>query len=225
MRPASIGIVPPACENIHLMSRIARERAAEQQARHRARGVVRHLDHRRERADAEPAAAGGDQRMDVDHGLAAVQLLQHRLVDRIAQPLVAVVGLQVDAVGLEGVEGVFDLLQRHVDVHHRQRREDAEAARIIAPHLGGEVLADARRSCWRPLGAGVEPQARGGGERQHRGADAVLVHQLRSALAGVQSNTPGNGGILRLPSHSFCIVEIGRRIEMMVGVDQRLGAA
>ena len=28
---------------------IALERAAEQQARHRARGVVRHLDHRRER--------------------------------------------------------------------------------------------------------------------------------------------------------------------------------
>ena len=83
------------------MSRIARERAAEQQAGHRARGVVRHLDHRRERADAEPAAAGGDQRMHIDHGLAAVQFLQHRLVHRIAEPLVAVVALQVDAVGLE----------------------------------------------------------------------------------------------------------------------------
>ena len=143
-------MVPPACEKIHLMSRIARERAAEQQARHRAGGVVRHLDHRRERADAQPSAAGRHQRMDVDHGLAAVQLLQHRLVHRIAQPFVAVVGLQVDAVGLDGVEGVFDLLQRHVDVHHRQRREHAEAARIVAAASWRRSPGRRARSWWRP---------------------------------------------------------------------------
>jgi len=36
-----------------------------------------------------------DQRMHIDDGLAAVEFLQHRLVDGIAQPLVAVVGLQM----------------------------------------------------------------------------------------------------------------------------------
>ena len=50
----------------------AGERAAEQQADNRARGIVRHLDHGGEGADTEPAAAARHQRMNVNDGLAPV---------------------------------------------------------------------------------------------------------------------------------------------------------
>ena len=48
---------------------------------------------------------------------------------------------------------------------------------MIALHLGSKILTDAD-GLGGVLGAGVEPQAGGGGERHHRGANAVLVHQL-----------------------------------------------
>ena len=56
-------------------------------------------------------------------------------------------------------------------------REQAEAARMVAHHFGGVIVAGAGE----PAGfrrPDVEPQAGGGGERQHAGADAVLVHVL-----------------------------------------------
>ena len=87
-----------------------------------ARGV-NEVEHRRKGADAEPAAATRHQRMHIGDCLAAIELLQHRLIGRIAEPLVAVIGLQVDAVGVQRIEDVFDLFQGGVDVHHRQRRE------------------------------------------------------------------------------------------------------
>ena len=43
------------------------------------------------------------------------------------------------------------------------------------------------------------------------------------SLAGVQSTIGLKAGMLRLPSHSSCMCEIGRRIEVAVRVDQRLG--
>jgi hypothetical protein len=86
----------------------AREGAAEQQTDNRARRIVRHLDHRGERADIEPPAAARHQRVDVNHRFAAVQLVQNRLIRRIAAPFVSVIGLQIDAVGLERIERVLD---------------------------------------------------------------------------------------------------------------------
>jgi hypothetical protein len=41
----------------------------------------------------------------VDDGFSTVELLEHRLVDGIAEPFVAVVGRQVDAVRLDDIEG------------------------------------------------------------------------------------------------------------------------
>ena len=96
--------------------------------------------------------------MHVDHRLAPVEFVEHRPVDGIAQPLVAVVRLQPDAVGFERVEHVFDLFKRGVDVEHRERGEQAEASGIIAHHLAGEVIAGARHAGG-PFRTGVEPQA------------------------------------------------------------------
>src|SRR6266404_9101505 len=70
------------------------KRAAQQQVRHRSRGVVWNFYHRRKGANAERAAAARDQRMHVDDGLAPVEFLEHWLVSRIAEPFVAVTALQ-----------------------------------------------------------------------------------------------------------------------------------
>ena len=75
---------------------------------------MRHFDHRGEGADAQPPAATRDQRMHIDHGFAPVELFEDRLVGGVAEPFVAVVGLQIDAVGLQRIEGVFDLFQRQI---------------------------------------------------------------------------------------------------------------
>ena len=101
--------------------------------------------------------------MHIRDSFAAVQLLEHRLVHGVAKPFVTVVGLQVDAVGLDGVEGIVDFLERHVDIDHRQRCEDTEATGEVLSHLGCEVvtLTDGLPSV---LATSVEPQARCGGE-------------------------------------------------------------
>jgi hypothetical protein len=61
--------------------------------------------------------------MDVDHRFAPVQLLENRPVSRIAEPFVSVIRLQIDTIGLERIERIFDLFERGVEVEHRQRRE------------------------------------------------------------------------------------------------------
>jgi hypothetical protein len=81
----------------------------------------------------------------------------------MSKPFVAVVGLQPDAVGFERVERVGDLLECGVDVQHGQRREQAEASREIADHLGAVVIADADHASG-GLRTAVEPEA--GGRRE-----------------------------------------------------------
>ena len=90
---------------------------------------------------------------------------------------------------------------------------------IVAPHLGGEILADAD-GLGGVLGAGVEPQPRGGGERHHRGADAILVHQF-DELGRRPVEHPGIGRDVTLALPFLLQRQIGRRIEMMVRVDQK----
>ena len=80
----------------------------------------------------------------------------------------------------------------------------------IADGLGGFV------------GAGVEPEAGRGGKRHHRGADAVLVHQLdQPGWRPVDHRLERRDVALALPFQ--LLGEVGRRIEVAVRVDQRLG--
>jgi hypothetical protein len=179
---------------------------------------MRHLDHRREGTDAELATAGCDQRMHIDDGLTPVELLEHGLVDGVAQPFVPIIALQVDAVCLDDVECVLDLFEGGVDIHHRQRREYPETARIVLPHLGRIVLAHSRRLA-RGLGTIVEPQAGSGCERQHCRSDAALVHLFDCPGRRPVRHTGERWNLARtLPLH--LPLEIGRRIEVMMGIDQ-----
>jgi hypothetical protein len=66
---------------------------ANQKTNNRARRIVGHFDHRGERADVDSATAARDQRMDVDHRFAPVQLLENGPVSRIAEPFISVIRL------------------------------------------------------------------------------------------------------------------------------------
>ena len=114
--------------------------------------------------------------MRVDDGLASIQLLEHRRELRIAQPGVAVAGQDADAVRLECVERVGDLLQAALHVGQRQHREEAETALVVGHHLRGGVLVHLARELARFLRV-PEPDA-GRGDRQHRGLRPDAVERL-----------------------------------------------
>ena len=61
-------------------------------------------------------AAVGGGRMDVDDRIPAIEFFHHGPVGRIAEPGIAVACQKANAVSLERVVGIGDLLQRCVDV-------------------------------------------------------------------------------------------------------------
>ena len=75
--------------------------------------------------------------MDEDHGGAAVEFIEDRIEPLVAEIHAIEVGQHDDAVELEGVERVCDLLERTVNVGQRQAGEAAEATAML------------RRSCAR----------------------------------------------------------------------------
>ncbi len=87
---------------------------------------------------------------DVDHGLAAIQLLVNRRKGSIAEILAVVAGQEADAVGLECVEGVFDFLQAAVGIGRSDRGKQAEFARMIGNAPGAIFVDRAPESCGFP---------------------------------------------------------------------------
>jgi hypothetical protein len=69
---------------------------------------------------AQYPAAGRVGRMRVDHGVAPVQLVEHRLEQLFAQPVVAVAGQQANSVGLQRVESVLDFFKAGINVRQGQ---------------------------------------------------------------------------------------------------------
>ena len=116
-------------------------------------------------------AAIGRQRMDVDERLAPVELLEHRIEARIADPFIVIARHELDPVGLQHVERIGDLAQAALDIGHRQRREQSEAAGMIAHHLRRVIVAERARACdsarYRDAAA---PAARATGWRSSRRA-------------------------------------------------------
>lgn len=78
--------------------------------------------------------------MHEHRGAAAIELLEQRLVARIAEVDAVGVALGGDAVGAELVDRVLELGQRPVDVGQRQGGEVAEMLRMGAPDLGARVV-------------------------------------------------------------------------------------
>jgi hypothetical protein len=130
----------------------------------------------------------------------------------MSEPLVAVVGLKADAIGVEGFEGVFDFPERRIDLE-----QQAEAAFVIARHFCTVVVAGPHH----PFGTGrleAEPGAGRGGNREHAGCDAVPVEFLNGLGLGPADLICEVGNLARvLPIEPG--LPIVRRIEMMMGID------
>ena len=156
--------------------------AAEHDVGDGAGGIGCEFDRRRADAGHDLAAAVWRGRMDIDHGLAAVELGIDRLERRIAKIFVAVAREQPDAVGLERIEDVFDLLQAALRVGRRDRCEQAEAAGVVLDHLGAILVAIPGEPA-RQRDIIVEPCARLH-ERDDRGRDPALVHLVERHLRG-----------------------------------------
>ena len=77
--------------------------------------------------------------MDVDHGLASIELIHHRRKCRVAEPFVGITGNQADAVRAQHVEGEFDLAQAAFDIGEGQGGEHSEAAAIVRPQGGPNI--------------------------------------------------------------------------------------
>jgi hypothetical protein len=152
------------------------------------------------------------ERVDVDDRFAAIELVHDRLEIRMPQPFVAVAGVESDAVGLELIERVFDLLQRAFDVRHRHECEQAEAAGMIL-HGFDHVFVDQTRQMARLLGIEVR-KVETCRQRQDRGADAAAIHLVEGRFQLPALHHRGIANARLLPG-----VQQKLRKEVMVHVD------
>jgi hypothetical protein len=129
---------------------------------------------------------------------------------RIAEPFVAVIRQNSDAVGFELVEGISDLSQALVDIWQRQHGEDAEPAGIIHRQLPGVLVGLARDAGRRFFG---ERPHLWDIARQDRGRHTARLHIVER--------------LLYRPVHDQRIfdanqlhgLQLARRREVMVHVD------
>src|SRR5262249_56069070 len=105
-----------------------------------------------------------------------IELVGDRGEGRIAEILVLVTGQQADAVGVERVEGVFDLSEAALRVGWRDHGEQAEAAGMVPYHLGA-VLVELARKAARLLDVVSVPDP-GLDDREDPARNPALVHLL-----------------------------------------------
>jgi hypothetical protein len=141
MRPAIIGKVPPPCEKMDV--RAPRQGAVEEKADDRARSVEGEFDHRLGHAFHQVEAAIGRGRVEIDDGLAPVELVEDGRDLGIARPHAAEIREQPEPIDAERAIGIVDLGERALDIGQRQCREDAEPALMVARQSCGIVVADA----------------------------------------------------------------------------------
>jgi len=176
--------------------------ALDQQPQDRPRRVGREFEPRRGHQGAAIGAAVRPgprrrERVDEQHGAAAVELLQQRREPVVAEPGVAVVGRQADAVHVQHVVGVGELGKGGVRVAQRQGREQPEPPGMIEAELHSPLVPAA---CLRRAvgGAGVGR----GRQAADGGGDAVAVQ-----LVDGHVDRPG-----------AALVVLRRRAEMVVDV-------
>src|SRR5262249_52969014 len=103
------------------------------------------------------------------------------LIDRrersIAEISALVAGQQADAIRLEGVKGVFDLVEASLHVGRRDDGKQAEAAGMIS-HQPRAIVVELARQTARLLDIVSEPNP-GLDDREDRSRNSALVHLLK----------------------------------------------
>ena len=159
------------------------DRAGEDEIHHRPRGVEQILHHEARPRQGEPLARRMQAGMDEHHGAARVERVQHRIEERIAEKFLAIARKQRDAVVLEHVERVRDLVDRPVHVPHRHGAEGAEALGPARDQLGRIVVAAARQR----LRARRVPKPTPGCASEVSATSMPCASISSSASSGVQS--------------------------------------
>ena len=160
--------------------------------------------------------------MHIDERLAAIEFVEHRLDMQRRPATCRRSSICRPTPSAFSVSNAYSIsLQRRVDVEHRQRCEQAEAARKVAHHLGAVVVAGARRCVRRPCRPASNHTPGVDGSDSMRRPDAVLIHRLDALSRASNSRAPGSAAACaRLPT-SIQRFQIFRRIEVVMRVDQR----
>src|SRR5580704_2008940 len=117
--------------------------------------------------------------MNEEHRAATVEFVEYRIEPLVAQVHAVEIGQHDDAVELERVEGVGDLLQRTVDVRKRQAGEAAKTAAMLPNSARGELVDGSREDTCVRVVAVVYAWRR---HREHPGRDSHFVHHREGAL-------------------------------------------
>jgi len=140
------------------------------------------------------------------------------LIDRGKRSLAEIfAGQQGDAIRLEGVEGVFDLVETSLHVGRRDHGEEAEPPRMIS-HQPRAIVVELACQAARLLDIVSEPDP-GLDDREDGGGNSALVHLLERGCRG-----PSRRRSRRAPSRRrHHGIDVKLRKEMMMHVDARLG--
>ena len=114
--------------------------------------------------------------MDVDDGVAGVEIVQERIERGVAEKCLAVARKQRNAFEMQRVETVLGFRDSQADIVHWQQPETAEPLWVLRDQLGGVIVTAARED--RRFLLRHEADA-GLAERQQRKRDAVIVHEIQ----------------------------------------------
>src|SRR6476469_11237634 len=124
------------------------------------------------------------------------------------------VGLQIDAVDLEDVEGVFHIAAGGLNVRQRHETHGAEFARMVGDHLRHDLIAGLDQSFCEFDIAEIGPRR---GDRHEYGIDSEFVHQLE-----LPRYAPFRPGVFPAAQHAdackFAFVDIGN--DVLVDVNE-----
>ena len=179
--PGEIGHQPAGMGQNELHARKARDRPGKNQVHHRARGVEQIFHHEGRPGQREILARWVQAGMDEHDRAALVQHRQHGIEARVAEKILAVARKQRDAVELQHIERICDLVESALHGPHRDGGECAEAPGPARGELGRVVVAAARQRLRLGLAAEADAGLRQRGERD---LDAAGIHQIQCELRG-----------------------------------------
>ncbi len=149
--------------------------------------------------------------MEVDHRVAAVEIVQQRIERGVAEKFLAVAREQRNALEAQRLEAIARFRDRRIDVVHRQETEAAETFRMLRDQFGRVIVAAAAEG--RGLVRRQEADARLP-QRQHRQRNPVLVHELerqrRRPIRITADRRPGAGLVHRVA------IELRNEVEVHV---------
>ena len=180
-----------------------------------ASGVGRIFERLSAHAGQRILAAGGFERMRIDNRIPPIQFIEDRIECFVTEPLVVVAGQERNAIDLQRVVGIFDFLERALDVRHRQRCEKSVPAFEISNHLRRGIFVQLASRFARFLHI-AEPDSRRC-RRKHGGCHTRLVHLVDVSLRRVISKVIDSD---RIVLHQQ--IKISRRGIMLMDVDPLL---